>query len=435
MTKRLGIWQLPAIPFSLFIVSLLASSCVTAADPPSSVPFLRTHRFINVPEPSPELSGLGQGTRPLRYSPGSGLALLARSGDTLRFLYVTDRGPNFDPGAALAASLPAERVAKTKVFPLPEFSPRFGVIEWDRSKATAQVFSSQALKFGDRECSGRPPVLDGQEGEQGWDPSGKVLSNDANGIDPEAIARLDDEFVYISEEYRPSILKVKQSNGNVVEWLTPGKGLPDVFAKRRLNRGFEAMTVTPGGALVALLQSTIELGGERKGKPGTQTKDAFFIRGFKKHGATVRQFAYPLDDRFQSRSEAKIGDMVALDEERFIVIIQGKLAGGGTAAFLQLLDLRQSCDPSDTRLLDGRELEFASTREEFGVRCRPAAVRDLVNLADVGWKHQKTEGIALVDESSVAVVNDNDFGVGDDGPDALTQLLYLEFDRKLRDLP
>jgi len=40
----------------------------------------------------------------------------------------------------------------------------------------------------------------------------------------------------------------------------------------------------------------------------------------------------------------------------------------------------------------------------------------------------------LIDDATLVVVNDNDFGVGEDGPNAPTQLLYIEFDRSLKEL-
>jgi hypothetical protein len=41
----------------------------------------------------------------------------------------------------------------------------------------------------------------------------------------------------------------------------------------------------------------------------------------------------------------------------------------------------------------------------------------LVNLADLGWRLEKFEGLAVVDDATIAVVNDNDFGIAgfDDG--------------------
>jgi hypothetical protein len=434
MSRRFYRWQRQFFTFCFLIVSILTSSCMTASNPLSSVAGVKSFQVFDVAEPSQEISGLDPSNSSLRFSPGSGLSFLSRSGDLLRFIFVTDRGPNLDPGPDMAKSMAAELVAKTKVFPLPEYSPRYGTIVLDRTTGAAQVESARAMKFGGRELSGRPPsVVDGKDGEYGVDAAGKKLASDGNGIDPEAIAQVDGAFMYVSEEYQPSILKVRQQDGSVVEWLAPGKGLPEIFAKRRLNRGVEAITITPGGALIALLQSTIELGGEGNGKKGTKTKDAFFIRGMRKQGGTIRQFAFPIDDRFKSRSEAKIGDIVSLGENMFIAIVQGKLANGRTAAFLQLVDTSGSCDLGVTKLLDGRELEFAITREEFLQRCKPAVVRDIVNLADLGWNHQKTEGVALIDDSTLVVVNDNDFGVGEDGPNAPSQLLFIEFERRLKE--
>ena len=224
---------LSAISFCSIGVVILTSACVTAAQPVTSVAGVKSFQLFDVAEPSSEISGLNPTNASLRFSPGSGLSFLSRSGDLLRFVFVTDRGPNLDPGPDLAKSMSAELIAKTKVFPVPEYSPRYGTIVLNRSSGTAQVETARAMKFGGRELSGRPPFSgDGKDGELGVDSAGKKLTEDASGIDPEAIAQADAEHVYMSEEYRPSILKVRQQDGAVVEWLAPGKGLPEIFAKR-----------------------------------------------------------------------------------------------------------------------------------------------------------------------------------------------------------
>ena len=113
---------------------------------------------------------------------------------------------------------------------------------------------------------------------------------------------------------------------------------------------------------------------------------------------------------------------MALGKGRFALIEQGKGANKVMRNVLYTLDISRAT-PIDALTVDGKPLEFASDRAQL----RAAGVRliektRLLDLHDYGWQAEKAEGLALIGRDTLAVINDNDFGLateidGDHGGD------------------
>jgi hypothetical protein len=368
-------------------------------------------RILEVPEPEAAAVGLAlpkgkakTSSAPirgpeLRYGPGSALALVQNSEATTKLLYVTDRGPNADPSSAQEKT----HGKATKVFPKPGFAPRFGELTIDWKAGNVTTSPGQPLRWQGRELSGLPPGRFGGpklgKAEVALDAAGKVLAGDGFGLDPEGLALGPGGILYITEEYAPSLLKVRSSDGEVLAWWVPGQGLPKVFGDRRPNRGFEGVTTTPKGDVVAFLQSPIASSAESSGYES-------WIRGVRLRGEqAVGELRFPVDERFKSPGDAKIGDLVALDESSFLFILQGD----GDAYVM-------------VAVVDG-----GCTSPEV-TECGLLKTRQIARLSEHNWRHEKTEGLVVLGPDRVALINDNDFGLGGkEGVAALTQLLVLQF--------
>lgn len=392
-----------------------------------ALPKVRFVQKVTVDQPERQRVGLIPGTS---FGPGSGLRLISKSSDVLRFFYVTDRGPNTDgPEVSLAGQ--SDKKFGSKIFQAPRYSPQYGVLEWNPGKKTAHVVTNQSLVRDGRAMSGLPLPQGalGFTGEAGLDTSGRLLTADLSGIDPEGIDQDSDGNLYICEEYRPSILKIDRASGQVKEIWAPGTGLPESFRNRRPNRGLEGLAVTPSGDVVAALQSTISLKGPPESAQDTK-KTAPFIRAMRRSARSgkLTEFAIPVLDRFKDNGEAKVGDLVALSDDAFLMITQGTLKDGSFGSFIDKLETVGACDLSGVQTSDGKELEFLPSAAALAEVCAPASVTQLVRLEDLGWAHTKAEGLALIDEQTIAVINDNDFGVGEEGPDAESTLLVVTFE-------
>jgi hypothetical protein len=56
----------------------------------------------------------------------------------------------------------------------------------------------------------------------------------------------------------------------------------------------------------------------------------------------------------------------------------------------------------------------------------------VVDLRKLGWNHEKTEGLAVVGNHELLVINDNDFGVDPGTPRAPTEILYIKLSKALK---
>jgi len=373
---------------------------------------------------------------------GSGLAFKGEAGDGARDFYcLTDRGPNGD-GPLVA--LGDDDTRESKLFPAPSFVPSIGVVRVDRRGARL-IASMPILSEQGVPASGlpRPPGSSGHSDELPLpdslrlDLAGKVGFRDG-GIDTEAIA-FDPvaNVLWVSDEYGPFLLKIDPSSGRTLQRYGPGDGLPSVLSLRRANRGMEGMTVDPESGLVhAFLQSPLSDGKapyHLSGHAEKVERYAGFLRWivFDPASAGTRaSYAYPLAhaDYAKGRTgNAKLGDVVALGKGRFVVIEQGEGANGAMFNHLMLVDTAGASDitPWGSALerssMAGMAVEGADWRA-----VTPMRKTLLLDLNRIGWTADKAEGLALADPCTLAISNDNDFGMrtrmsdkhGNDLPDA-----------------
>ncbi|WP_175541656.1 esterase-like activity of phytase family protein [Polaromonas sp. YR568] len=360
-------------------------------------------------------------------APGSGLTLRNRDADgSLWFYALTDRGPNGDSPDLGRGSRGPDGADKTKAFPAPDYVPKFGLIRV--RKGVAELVSVTDIKTAEGvNVSGRP--VQAGIGSSGETPLTEALQAtlgfDPNGIDPEAIARdPDGKHVWICDEYGPYLIKVAVDSGRIVAKFAPASGLPEVIQFRQPNRGCEGLAITPGGKLVMAIQSILEMPDIGSGPSARHTGKAPFTRlvEFNPANGATRMFAYPHDlARYGKSKDAKIGDIVALSDTRFVLIEQGKFkADGEVHNLLVAVDVAGATDLTGKKLADGLELEYAGDLGELSAAGVAAAKRlEILDLRKkdaggkllYGWLPEKAEGLALVNDDTLALINDNDFGV------------------------
>ena len=403
----------------LVIASVWLAGC--AAVPPQTISPAVTleklsvpaQRFVAAPAASPATQQAFPRGFPLSF--GSGLAFKGREADgALSFWALTDRGPNGDSPDRDTPNGPV----KTKVFPVPDFQPQYGIMTLRQGGAEFRQWTGLVLPDG-RKASGLPPA----GGELALpDDLQTPLPFDPQGVDPEGIAPAADGRVWIAEEYGPSLLQVDAASGQILRRYQPGAGLPEIFAYRLPNRGFESLTLAPNGRVYALLQSILDLP-----KLGDKTaKQSAIIRLLELDPATgaTRQFAYPHDGAvYKKARDAKIGDLVAVGPGRFVVIEQGTAADGRPHHRLYRLDLAGASDISALTGADAPEYQGSAWNKNGLVGVSKTLLLDLDAL---GWQPEKAEGLALVDEHTLVLANDNDFGLSAEVRDARQQLQSLE---------
>jgi hypothetical protein len=250
----------------------------------------------------------------------------------------------------------------------------------------------------------------------------------ANGLDPESIA-LDKKrnALWVSDEYGPFIVRIDATSGVIQSRYAPGAGLPAIFAKRRANRGMEGMALdTATDKLHGFLQSPLSDGSAPytlTGKNEQVERFARFTRWIEfdpATGTTGRMFAYPLNgaDYQDGRTgNAKLGDMVALGNGKFIVIEQGAAPNGKVSNKLMLVEIGGATDigaagynPA-TSDLEKSSMGGVAVNGADWTKVTALKKTQLLDLNAIGWLAEKAEGLTIVDGNTLALVNDNDFGL------------------------
>jgi hypothetical protein len=361
----------------------------------------------------------------------SGLAFkgIADNGD-LEFYGVTDRGPNGDgPNVPNGSGF-----LTTKIFPAPSFTPSIGIITVGRDGA--KLTSTMPLRVSATlKASGLPlpPDVTGNVTEaplldQMIVDLGSKATYHPGGIDTESMAfDRKRSVLWMSDEYGPFIVKVDLAAGIVLEKFGPGTGLPAIFAKRRANRGMELMAFdAKTDKLHACLQSPLSDGKafySVSNKTEAVERFARFIRWAEFDigtSATTYMYAYPLNgaDYAKGRTgNAKLGDMVSIGDGKFIVIEQGEGADGEVFNKLMLVDIAGASDIAAaafnpaTSDLEKSSMAGAVVNGADWSTVVPLKKTVLLDLKAIGWRAEKAEGLALVDDATLALANDNDFGL------------------------
>ncbi len=336
---------------------------------------------------------------------GSGLLFTGKQGDALTFATITDRGPNADS--------PGVGKQEAKVFVTPDFTPLLMSIRVENGKADATHLRPLHDEKGNINGLPLQSGVIGSTNEVALSDTLKTLTGDNRGLDTEGITPDGKGGFWLCDEYGPFMINV-DSNGKIIAKHGPqaldgeksiAGGLPNIIKWRQPNRGFEGITRMPDGRIIAAVQSTLDIDGKSK-------KKALFTRlvSFDPATGKTAMYGYPIDNVYSKNSDAKIGDIVALDNDHILLIEQGGDKDDVMRNNIYKVDLSQA---SDLAAFDkpGEYPEFDSA-DQLATRGITLANKTLaVDLRKLGWKQEKAEGLALIDDKTLAVANDNDFGV------------------------
>ncbi|MER5600088.1 esterase-like activity of phytase family protein [Streptomyces sp. NPDC002265] len=340
---------------------------------------------------------------------GSDIYPAGRKGE---FWTVTDRGPN---GQIKVSG------TKRRTFPVPGFDP--AIVKIRVSGDTVKVLDAIALTTS----SGKPVTglsnLAGRDEAPYSYNATTPLSYNPNGLDTEGIVRAADGSFWLVDEYGPSLVHVSARGRVLVRYVPEGlelpgadypvvQSLPAVLLHRKINRGFEGLAQLPCGDLVMALQSPLSLPDANAGDASRTTR---LLRFSTKKRAVTAEYAYRfdpvnvVDPSEDDTAELKISSVVAVGGDRLLVEERTD-----KAARLQLirLDRRENILGSvwddDTT---SPSLEQLDDPAAAGVPV--PAKRLVVDLGKVAGVPGKIEGVARVDHDTLALINDNDFGMTD----------------------
>lgn len=361
----------------------------------------------------------------------SDLWLAGRDAAGITAWTLTDRGPNGTVGSG---------DAQRRTLLAPDFSPVFVRLRLAEGRASGDSVKIEAMvpltAASGGAVTGRPNGVGRDEVILDAEGRGAVPA-DPNGVDTEGLVVMPDGSFWASEEYRPSLLRI-DAQGRCVERHVPegtamsGAGMkvvadiPALYGDRRDNRGFEGLALSADGRrLFALLQSPLdhpEKGAAKQtGNVRLLVADAASGTPFAEH---VYRLGDPADPDWSTRGappgDGKLCCLAMLADGSLLVLEQ---ADGGLVR-LYRADLRRATDTlPNSRRGKGPPLETIGDLVAAGIEpLRKSLVADLGPLvprlredafgpdSDPGSK-LKLEGLAILDEQRVLLVNDDDFGV------------------------
>jgi hypothetical protein len=226
-----------------------------------------------------------------------------------------------------------------------------------------------------------------------------LLGESLRGGDTEGVAALADGTFRVADEYGPSILVVAPDGVVQARWVPEGERaalagaayrvedvLPALSARRRLNRGFEALALSPDETrLHVILQSPLapedEAADEGRGRARLWTLDA-------KTGAPLAEHFYPFDPPETFRRDAEAGPVGPDD----LKISEAVSLGGDRLLVLE---------------------RISRTSKLYRVTLDAPVLTKTLVLSTDDWPQidADLEGMALLTDRDLLLSTDNDFGV------------------------
>lgn len=370
---------------------------------------------------------------------GFGSAMTGHPSISNQFYALTDRGPNANHTG---------EYGKGKSFPVSSYVPRIGLFEVS-SHGDIHLIKSILLKRPNGSViSGLPNTSAlGGTGETPYHADGKPVLVDDNqpynkdsnpiklddyGLDGEGLVALKDGTFWVSDEYGPHMVHFDQHGveiSRINAFKEDGRtefNLPAVFQHRRANRGMEGLAMTPDETtLVGIMQSTMA-----NPNKAAQKSDITRIVTVNVTNGETEQYLYR-----QEKAENANSEISTLTANKFLVIERdGSFLFGGpkkanpnaqkhvyridlsTATPLSTVALSSSItrDVSHGLMIDGLTLEQYTKENGWdslskkGIRpVNKTLVVDMVK--EVSYPHDKMEGLWIIDDNHLGVLNDDDF--------------------------
>lgn len=357
------------------------------------------------------------------YNGGFGSAVANDPNDASVFYMLTDRGANV-----------AGQLANSIIIGKPDFTPQIGKFRLRDGKLILEQTIELKNSAGGK-LNGVPnPIGMGASGETAYDLNGQIITPSADGIDSEGLVRAADGSFWISDEYGPHIAHFDAS-GKTIERINPfgsgtgGRKIPAVFANRRPNRGMEGLAITPDGkTLVGMMQSPMY----NPSKAAVASSTVLRILTFDIATGATKQYAYLMDNT----TITGVSDIVAVNATTFLTMERDGLFGGDAtnpAAFKKVfkIDISAATDISDAangatgKLYGGKTVEelnnLAGLTTAGIAPVTKTIVLDLLKDLPAVYPHDKAEGLALLPGNILAISNDDDFGVVDNGASGFAQ--------------
>ncbi|QGQ95990.1 esterase-like activity of phytase family protein [Paenibacillus psychroresistens] len=383
------------------------------------------------------------------YKEGGFSSLLHLPSDPDNVFYaLADRGPNGDLTVDGKAG---------KAFPLPDFEVRFFKIELVAGDIKILETIKLQLPDGKIDAVTKKSTITGLPNIKGdevaFNEDGTPLSTyDPDGLDLEGISyNPKDDTFWMSEEYSPSLVHVKRDGTIIARYVPKGvkeklvnaqtpifDTLPAIYYKHVSNRGFEGVSISPdGSSLFVAIQSPMAVPDKKAGDTSRQLR---ILKMDLNTQAVVGEYAYTAEDATQypkvAQKDLVISELSALSNQVVLVDERDKLAGAeAQIKRIYRADFTNATNLLGTEVSDTLESLTMDAMKEKKINSAEKTL--VVDMAKLGYKYEKLEGMTVVGKRQIVVVNDNDYDVSYvDGKlvltDVPTQALTIELAADLK---
>lgn len=387
-----------------------------------------------------------------RESGFSGLFAIPNTGGK-EFWTVSDRGVNVDAANANPAAC---RPVYDKLYSFPSYAPKIHRIRIVGD--SVQILQTITIKRpGGTNATGvlNPVGFGSTALEIGYSDTvldclnlaKKATSKDIWGLDAEGIIVDATGNFWICEENGPTVWRVAP-NGIVINRYSPyanlvGAQKEDIlidtcFKYRKNNRGFEGISIAPNGKIYAIIQSPLLYPTAKIGEASRMHR----ILEIDPITNANRMFVYMNDNIIGTGANQirlkdwKIGDMTAVNDSTFLVL-EAALRGTTDIKRLYTININGA-----TPVISGfgyatKSVEGLDSAGLVANGIKPVRKTLLMNLLANSWPAslEKAEGIAILNDSTIAINNDNDYGqssVAENGIPAATGITSHVFLYRLR---
>lgn len=348
---------------------------------------------------------------------GIGSDLYHMPGDAADIFYVvTDRGPNND-------TVQPDKSSGTG-FVVPTFSPL--ILKIKLNGTSVQVLETIAIKTKNGAGTTGLPNVKGYDAVP-TDVKGITADSLYNlaGLDAEGLVKTTNGEFWIVDEYAPSLANLT-STGEVKSRYVPAgwkgtpttfkavKSIPEIYLKRKANRGFEALALTPDGTTLFVgLQSPLLNPTKAVGDASLATRILRFDISSKRFtGEFVFGFekVSVVDAKATKNSDLKLSAMVALDANTLLVQERTD-----NSYLLSTITIDESANILGSKwdlAATTPSLETytgAGTNTEIEALIAASKKSIVFNSTSIPSMPGKIEGVAVLDANHIVVVNDNDF--------------------------
>jgi hypothetical protein len=326
------------------------------------------------------------------------------------FWMITDRGPN----GQIAVDGKNRRT-----FWVPEFDPTIVRVKTE-GKAIKILEAIPIVGQSGKPVTGLPNLKDVDEAPYNYSAQELLLLN-PNGLDTEGLVRTTAGDFWIGEEYSPSILHVDRTGKVIKRYIPEGlplegtdysvaKVLPAIYGKRKINRGFEGIALSGDEkTLYVVLQSPL-LNPDRKTGEGSRNSRVLVFDIPSEKVTAEYVYRFDVSKEFDPNpkntpDEMKLSGVIAMNPTTLLVLERTDLV-----AKLYSVDLSQATNILGSKWNDAKTaptLEALADPATAGVRVLPKTL--VLDLSSIKGMPEKIEGIALLDQNTLAVSNDNDF--------------------------